>query len=50
MRDLTLDHEAVLYVVGDATIGRAVEAAVRSNGAGEQVRIVGLDRLVIADA
>lgn len=50
VRDLTLDHEAVLYVVGDATIGRAVDSAVRANGAADQVRIVDLDRLVIADA
>ena len=50
LRDLTLDHEAVLYVVADATIARAVDTAVRSNGTGEQVRIVGLDRMVIADA
>ena len=50
VRDLTLDHEAVLYVVGDATIGRAVDAAARSTGDRERVHIVDLSRLVLDDA
>lgn len=50
LRDLTLDHEAVLYVVGDPTIGRAVDTAARSVGEGERVRIVELARVVIDGA
>lgn len=47
LRDLTLDHEAVLYVVGDPTIGRAVDTAARSVGEGERVHVVELARVVI---
>lgn len=50
VRDLTLDHEAVLYVVGTATIGRAVEAAARSVGGADRIHVVDLPRLVITDA
>ncbi len=45
VRDLTLDHAAVLYVVGDHKVGIAVEAAVRSAGEEDRVNLVGLDRL-----
>jgi hypothetical protein len=47
LRDLTLDHEAVLYVVGDAAIGRAVDTAARSVGEGERVRVIELTRVAI---
>ncbi|MBW3614418.1 MAG: hypothetical protein KY439_03800 [Actinobacteria bacterium] len=47
VRDLTLDHEAVLYVVGDAGVARAVSAAVHATGATDRVSIVELDRLAI---
>lgn len=47
LRDLTIDHEAVLYVVGDAAIGRAVDTAARSVGEGERVRVVELARVAI---
>lgn len=47
VRDLTLDHEAVLYVVGDATIGRAVAAAADAIGETGRVHVVELQRLVI---
>jgi hypothetical protein len=50
VRDLTLDYEAVLYVAGDAAIGRAVENAARSVGEGDRVRVVDLARVVIDDA
>ena len=47
VRDLTLDHEAVLYVVGDATIGRAVAKAADAIGETDRVHVVELQRLVI---
>lgn len=47
VRDLTLDHEAVLYVVGDPTIGRAVDTAARSVGERDRIHVVELARLVI---
>lgn len=50
VRDLTVDHEAVLYVVGDSAIGRAVDAAVQSVGERDRVHVVDLARLVIDDA
>jgi hypothetical protein len=50
VRDLTLDHEAVLYVVGDPTIGRAVNAAAQSVGQRNRVHVVELARLVIDHA
>lgn len=50
VRDLTLDHEAVLYVVGDSAIGRAVDAAAQSVGECDRVHVVDLARLVIDDA
>ena len=50
VRDLTLDHEAVLYVVGDATIGRAVATAADAIGERGRVHIVELQRLVLTSA
>lgn len=50
VRDLTLDYEAVLYVAGDAAIGRAVENAAGSVGQGDSVRVVDLARVVIDGA
>ncbi len=50
IRDLTLDHEAVLYVVGDATIGRAVTAAAETFGETRRVHVVDLGRLVLGHA
>lgn len=50
VRDLTLDHEAVLYVVGDGTIGRAVTAAAETIGANDRVHVVELQRLVLTRA
>lgn len=50
VRDLTLDYEAVLYVVGDPTIGRAVDAAAQSVGEHDRVHVVELARLVIDHA
>jgi len=47
VRDLTLDHEAVLYVVGDSTIGRAVTTAAESMGETDRVHVVELQRLVL---
>lgn len=47
VRDLTLDHEAVLYIVGDGTIGRAVTAAAEAMGETDRVHIVELQRLVL---
>ena len=47
VRDLTLDHEAILYVVGDATIGRAVAAAADAIGETDRVHVVELRRLVL---
>jgi hypothetical protein len=44
VRDLTLDHEAVLYVVADQRVGAVVESAVRAVGEERRVSIVGLDR------
>lgn len=44
VRDLTLDHEAVLYVVGDPRVGAVVESAVLAVGEERRVSIVGLDR------
>jgi putative lipoic acid-binding regulatory protein len=50
VRDLTLDHEAVLYVVSDPAIGRAVDTAARSVGERERVRVVELARVVFEGA
>lgn len=50
VRDLTIDHEAVLYVVGDPTIGRAVDTAAQSVGERDRVHVVELTRLVIDHA
>lgn len=50
VRDLTLDHEAVLYVVGDSTIGRAVATAADAIGETERVHVVELKRLVLGRA
>jgi hypothetical protein len=50
VRDLTLDYEAVLYVVGDATIGRAVSTAAESLGEASRVHVVDLARLVLGRA
>lgn len=50
VRDLTLDHEAVLYVVGDGTIGRAVTGAAESMGETDRVHVVELQRLVLGHA
>lgn len=50
VRDLTLDHEAVLYVVGDATIGRAVTAAADAVGESPRVHVVDLARLDLGRA
>jgi len=50
VRDLTLDHEAVLYVVGDGTIGRAVTTAADAIGATDRVHVVELNRLVLGHA
>jgi hypothetical protein len=50
VRDLTLDHQAVLYVVGDPTIGRAVDTAANSVGEHDRVHVVELARLVIDHA
>lgn len=50
VRDLTLDHEAVLYVVGDSAIGRAVNTAAQSVGERDRVHVVELARLVIDHA
>lgn len=48
VRDLTLDHESVLYVVDDTTtIGRAVAAAADAIGETDRVHVVELQRLVI---
>lgn len=47
VRDLTLDHEAVLYAVGDATIGRAVAAVADAIGEPDRVRVVELQRLLL---
>lgn len=47
VRDLTLDHEAVLYVVGTATIGRAVATAAGACASGDQVHIVDLARMAV---
>jgi hypothetical protein len=47
VRDLTLDHEAVLYVVGSPTIGRAVDGAARSLGESGRVHVLDLARVVI---
>ncbi len=47
VRDLTIDHEAVLYVVGDATIGRAVAAAAQAVGETDRVHLVELPRLIL---
>lgn len=50
VRDLTLDHEAVLYVVGDGTIGRAVTTAADAIGETDRVHVVELQRLVLGHA
>lgn len=50
VRDLTLDHEAVLYVVGDGTIGRAVATAADAIGETDRVHVVDLQRLVLGRA
>lgn len=50
VRDLTLDHEAVLYVVGDGTIGRAVAKAATAIGETDRVHVVELERLVLTSA
>ena len=50
VRDLTLDHEAVLYVVRDPTIGRAVATAADAIGETDRVHVVELQRLVIERA
>lgn len=50
VRDLTLDHVAVLYVVGDATIGRAVTAAADAVGESRRVHVVDLARLALGRA
>jgi hypothetical protein len=50
VRDLTLDHEAVLYVVADATIGRAVKAASEAVGEVGRVHVADLARLVLDHA
>jgi len=47
VRDLTLDHEAVLYVVGTATIGRAVETAARGCAYRDHVHIVDLAHMAV---
>lgn len=47
VRELTLDHEAVLYAVGDATIGRAVTAAADVVGERDRVHVVELQRLIL---
>lgn len=50
VRDLTLDHEAVLYVVADATICRAVMKAADAVGERARVNVVELSRLALTDA
>ena len=50
VRDLTLDHEAVLYVVADTTIGRAVTAVAEALGEQDRVHVVELARLALAHA
>lgn len=47
VRDLTLDHEAVLYVVGTATIGTAVETAAHACASADQVHVVDLARMAV---
>lgn len=47
IRDLTLDHEAVLYVVADSTIGRAVTAAAEAVGEAGRVTVADLARVVL---
>ena len=44
IRDLTLDYEAVLYVVRDAKVGTAVTTAVKDVGEERRVTIAGLAR------
>lgn len=50
VRDLTLDHEAVLYVVADTTIGRAVTAAAEAVAEQDRVHVVELARLALDHA
>lgn len=50
VRELTLDYEAVLYVVANATIGRAIDAAGQATGSSDQVNVVALDRMRLSDA
>jgi hypothetical protein len=49
IRDLAFDYESVLYVVGDAKVGAAVDAAVRAEGETDKVRVISLDRVQLTE-
>lgn len=47
VRDLTLDYDAVLYVVGDHRVAAAVTRAARASVDGDRVTVVGAERFAL---